>query len=152
MKKTNLLLALALSVLATAGMVSCSNDGPDKTAEVKFQANLSGSEEVPPVQTSATGRFEGVYNKETKILTYTITYSGLTPIAGHLHNNDSFKNGPVVVDFGTALGSPISGTKPLTQALENELFMGRLYANLHTAANRGGEIRGQVIPSYLINK
>lgn len=124
-------------------MIACNTDGPDKIVEVKFEATLTGAKELPPVTSSATGRMEGTYNKDTKVLSYSITYSGLTPTAGHFHSANSWETGPVIFTF-PSLTSPITGTWTLKQTEENKLFSGSLYANLHTAANKGGEIRGQV--------
>ncbi|MEZ4902856.1 MAG: CHRD domain-containing protein [Spirosomataceae bacterium] len=144
MKKITQLLPLFLALFVVSVMVGCKDEGPHTNPEVKFEATLSAANEVPPVTSSATGRMEGVYNKTTKTLTYTITHSGLTPTAGHFHSGNSWEAGPVVFNFGSTLGSPISGSWTLNQQQENLLFSGLLYANLHTAVNKGGEIRGQV--------
>ncbi|MBB3839588.1 hypothetical protein FHS57_003597 [Runella defluvii] len=144
MKKLTQALPFFIALLIVGVMVSCTEKGPHTNPEVKFEATLTGANEVPPVTTSATGRMEGVYNKETKKLTYTITYSGLTATAGHFHSGNSWEPGPVVYNFGSALNSPISGSWELNQQQENLLFSGLLYANIHTAVNKGGEIRGQV--------
>ena len=143
MKKLTKVFPLFIALFVVGIMISCSDKGPHTNPEVKFEATLSGSNEVPPVQSSASGRMEGVYNKDTKTLTFTITHSGLTPVAGHFHSASNWENGPVVFTF-TSLTSPISGSWTLTQQQENLLFAGLLYVNLHTAANKGGEIRGQV--------
>ncbi|MFN3379395.1 MAG: CHRD domain-containing protein [Runella zeae] len=144
MKKLKQVLPILVALFTVGVMIGCKDTGPHTNPEVKFEATLSGANEVPPVQSSATGRMEGVYNKDTKTLTYTITHSGLTPTAGHFHSGQSYQTGPVIFDFGTALTSPISGTWTLNQQQENLLFAGLLYVNLHTATNRSGEIRGQV--------
>lgn len=144
MKNLTKAFPIFIALFTVGVMVGCSDKGPHTNPEVKFEATLSGSSEVPPVTSSATGRMDGVYNKETKTLTYTITHSGLTPIAGHFHSGNSWETGPVVYNFGSTLTSPISGSWTLNQQQENLLFAGMLYANLHTNANKGGEIRGQV--------
>jgi hypothetical protein len=143
MKNLKKSLPVFMAMLLVGAMIGCSDKGPHTNPEVKFEATLSGANEVPPVTSSASGRMEGVYNKTTKTLTFTITHSGLTPTAGHFHSANSWENGPVVFTF-PGLSSPIQGTWTLNQQQENLLFSGLLYANLHTAANRGGEIRGQV--------
>ncbi len=144
MKKLTQAFPLFVALFTVGVMIGCSDKGPHTNPEVKFEATLSGANEVPPVSSSASGRMDGVYNKDTKTLTYTITHSGLTPTAGHFHSGNSWEAGPVVYSFGTTLTSPISGSWTLNQQQENLLFAGLLYANLHTATNRGGEIRGQV--------
>ncbi len=142
-KMTHFGLASLFATLIVGLTAACNTDGPDKVVEVKFEATLTGAKEFPPVSTSASGRMDATYNKDTKILTYSITYSGLTPIAGHFHAGSNSENGPVAYSF-TTLQSPITGSWTLKQAEENRLFSGLLYANLHTATNKGGEIRGQV--------
>jgi len=144
MKKFTQILPLFLSLFVVGVMIGCKDEGPHTNPEVKFEATLSGANQVPPVTSSASGRMDGVYDKTTKTLRYTITHSGITPTAGHFHTGNSWEAGPVVFNFGTTLGSPISGTWTLNQQQENLLFSGLLYANLHTVLNRGGEIRGQV--------
>ncbi|AEI51255.1 CHRD domain-containing protein [Runella slithyformis] len=145
MKRLTQTLPVFFALFTVGVMVGCKDEGPHTNPEVKFEATLSGANEVPPVTSSATGRMEGIYNKETRSLTYTITYSGLTPIAGHFHSGNSWETGGVVYDFGRTLTSPISGKwENLNQQQENMLFSGLFYVNLHTALNRSGEIRGQV--------
>jgi len=143
MKKLTKALPVFVALFAVGVMIGCADKGPHTNPEVKFEATLNGASEVPPVTSSASGRMDGVYNKDTKTLTFTITHSGLTPTAGHFHSGNSWETGPVVFTF-PSLASPISGSWTLNQQQENLLFAGILYANLHTAANRGGEIRGQV--------
>lgn len=144
MKKLTQALPFFIALLIVGVMVSCSEKGPHTNPEVKFEATLTGANEVPSVTTSASGRMDGVYNKETKVLTYTITHTGLTPTAGHFHSGNSWETGPVVYNFGSTLNSPISGAWTLNQQQENLLFSGLLYVNIHTETNKGGEIRGQI--------
>lgn len=117
-------------------------------APIRLKATLSGAAERPtPVTTSATGTFAGIVDPVTRVLNYTVTYSGLTPVAGHLHRiNASNGNGPVEFGF-PSLASPIIGTATLTTASRvDSLLNGFYYANIHTAANPGGEIRGDIRP------
>lgn len=95
--------------------------------------------------TSATGNVSATYNKSTKTLNYTVTYSGLTPTAGHFHIGAPGVAGPVVITFPYLAYSPITGSTLLTQLQEDALLAGNMYANLHTAANTGGEIRANVV-------
>lgn len=116
--------------------------------KVMLTSTLSGSAERPtPVASQGTGTFTGILDRATRVLSYTVTYSGITPVAGHLHRiapNSPTGVGPVEVPFA-ALGSPIIGTTTLTsQGRADSLINGFYYANLHTVANPGGEIRGNI--------
>lgn len=116
-------------------------DGP-----IRLDATLSGAQERPPVNSPGSGVFVGVIDPATRVLSYTVTYSGIAPVAGHLHriNNAATGNGPVEIPFAS-LVSPIIGTATLTtNGRVDSLFNGFYYVNLHTAANPGGEIRGDI--------
>lgn len=115
------------------------------TARLELTATLSGAAERPPVTTAATGTFTGVLDRATRTLSYTVTYTGLTPVAGHLHRiTGADGNGPVEIPFAS-LASPIISTATLaTTTRVDSLIDGYYYVNLHTAANPGGEIRGDI--------
>jgi hypothetical protein len=108
-------------------------------------AALNGASQVPPNASSGTG--SAAIKLDGDILSWTIVYSGLTgPVTGaHFHGPaPAGVNASVVVPFAGSLGSPITGSKQLTAAQIAQLKSGLWYLNLHTAANPGGEIRGQV--------
>ena len=149
MKKLIQISPILVALFVVGAMVACKDKGPHLNPEVKVEATLDGTQEVPRVTTSASGRMEGIYNKDTKTLTFTVNYSGLTPIAGHFHQANRNENGPVIFPY-VSLTNPISGTWTLNQQQENWLIAGVLYANLHTALNRNGEIRGQIVTSGLV--
>lgn len=124
---------------------------------VGLSASLDGNQEVPPVTTTATGT-GSFYLKSSSSgtvteLEYHLTVTGLSGsiAAAHFHNAPATTTGGVVRDISfngnTASGSWKSNdaSQPLTAALVTELLTGRLYVNVHTAANPGGEIRGQVL-------
>ena len=137
-----LLAALAALTLATA----CKKDDDSPAAApLQVTGTFSGSNETPAVATSATGNVSATYNKATKTLTYTVTYAGLTPTAGHFHIGAPGVAGPVVITFPYLAYSPISGSTLLSQVQEDALLGGNMYANLHTATNNGGEIRANVV-------
>ena len=117
---------------------------PAPSPNVALTATLDGRQEVPANNSTATGTFVGVYNKDTNVLNYTVTYTGLTPVMGHLHRGAPGMNGPVVVPF-SSLTSPITGTFTFTEADEALLLANGFYANLHSAAFPGGEIRGNIM-------
>ncbi|HKO09632.1 MAG TPA: CHRD domain-containing protein [Alphaproteobacteria bacterium] len=112
----------------------------------KLSATLNGASEVPPVTTAATGKAALTLDKGTKMLSWEISYSGLSgdATAAHFH-------GPAVaganagVEVPIPVGpSPMKGSATLTDAQMADFLGGKIYINIHTAANKGGEIRGQV--------
>jgi hypothetical protein len=106
-------------------------------------AKLGGSQENPPVVTTATGGAAVILDKNKTSLRYFIT-STITPTAAHIHKGIASLNGPVVVTFPT-LGTAITGVSPVTAADATDLEEGRFYVNLHTTLNANGEVRGQLI-------
>lgn len=131
-------LALAL---ATAGTASAASE--------KFAATLKGSSETPANTTNGTGKLDATLDTASKAFDYTVTYSGLTgPATGaHFHGpaGPGASGPPVVPVPASKLASPIKGSATLTDAQIKDLEAGQWYFNIHTAANPGGEIRGQVI-------
>ena len=114
----------------------------------ELTSRLSGASEVPPTTSTALGTFKGSVNKSSNLLSWTITYSGLSgaPSGGHFHGPAmAGENAGVVLPFMSSLDSPISGTATLTPAQTAELLDGKWYVNLHTAGSPSGEIRGQVV-------
>lgn len=117
------------------------------TQLVVLVARLSGSSEVPPVNVGGAGTANATLNISSNVLTWTVTYSGLTgAVSGaHFHGPAaSSENAAVVVPVGGNLASPINGTATLTSAQASALLAQNWYFNLHTAANPNGEIRGQL--------
>jgi hypothetical protein len=114
---------------------------------VSYKADLSGSQEVPPVAGGGKGNADLTYDITSKKLTWKVTFSGLTgaATAAHFHGPaEASKNASVAVPIpGTA--SPLEGSATLTDAQATDLMAGKWYVNIHTGANKGGEIRGQVV-------
>src|SRR5215472_4692241 len=122
--------------------------GEAQAAEINFKADLSGASEVPPITTAGTGTATAGLDTTAKTLTWTVTYSGLSgpATAGHIHGPAApGANAGVLVPFSGSLASPIKGSATLTDAQISDLEAGRTYINLHTANNKGGEIRGQLV-------
>jgi hypothetical protein len=113
--------------------------------EMKFRAELSGAQEVPPVETEASGTADITYDTESKELSWTVEHSGLSGdvTASHFHGPAAEgENAPPVVPIEVSDLS--EGSATLEEAQEADLMAERWYLNLHTAAHPDGEIRGQV--------
>ena len=114
---------------------------------VKFKANMDAAQEVPANDSKGKGTAELTYDSTNKNLTWTITFDGLTGAAtvAHFHGPaEPGKNAGVALLIGQNPTSPAKGSATLTDAQAADLMAGRWYVNVHTGANRGGEIRGQV--------
>lgn len=132
-------LAAAIA-LALAGYTSAALG-----ADVKV--TLSGDQEVPPVKTSASGSGTITISDDGSVKGM-ITTTGIAGTAAHIHPGAPGKNGPPIVpmtksgDNGWVFGA---GAK-LTDEQMKAFKAGDLYVNVHSAANPGGEIRGQLKP------
>ncbi|HSO30747.1 MAG TPA: CHRD domain-containing protein [Candidatus Sulfomarinibacteraceae bacterium] len=144
---------LALCLLAIAAPTALAADPPTPA----FGGPLSGAQEVPAVATAAVGEATVVISPDDSTIWYVVTYSGLsgTLAAAHIHTGASGANGGVILPL-VASASPMVGTltaanfsssgsvTTFAQAVA-AIKAGTTYVNLHTAANPGGEIRGQVV-------
>ena len=113
-----------------------------------FEATMTPSQEVPATTSSASGAAEVQYNENNGMLSWKVTYSGLTgsATAGHIHGPAAMgSNAGVVIPFtGDLNAQPIMGEKAITAAQYADLAAGLYYVNIHTARFPGGEIRGQL--------
>jgi len=138
---------IVAAAVLLAGLGSFAVRAQDRT--VQFHADLNGAHEVPAKQTEATGRLHATLDRDTKVLTYDITYEGLSgpPTAMHFHGPaQSNQNAGVQVPIQAPLTSPVHGSAgPLTDDQVKQLLDSDWYVNVHTKANPGGEIRGQVL-------
>jgi CHRD domain len=120
-----------------------------QAATVAIKATLSAAQEVPKKDSEGKGTLTGMLDPSNKELTYHVTYEGLTgpATAAHFHGPaDAGANaGPQVPVAMKPLNSPIDGKATLTDDQVKDLMAGKWYFNIHTAANPGGEIRGQVM-------
>ncbi len=120
-------------------------------ATIDMKATLRASSEVPPHNTKGHGTLTATFDTNTDVLSWVVNYGGLTGPAtmAHFHGPAPVgQNAKVQVPIDmNALPSPIKGEATLTDAQAKDLLGGQYYFNVHTAANPGGEIRGQVIPA-----
>jgi hypothetical protein len=113
----------------------------------KMKVALDGKQEVPATTSAATGTADLDYDAASKKLSWKLTYSGLSgpATAAHFHGPaEAGKNAGVAVAIPNATASPVDGSATLTEAQAADLMAGKYYINIHTAANPGGELRGQV--------
>ena len=113
-----------------------------------FHAQMNGAQEVPPNDSKGTGTATVTLSGNT--VTYDVSYSGLTgpATAAHIHGPAApGANAGVVIPFQNASTTPIKGTATVTDAQKADMMAGKYYANIHTAAHGGGEIRGQLMPA-----
>lgn len=112
----------------------------------KMKATLDGASEVPATTSAGKGTADIDFDPATKKLTWKLSYSGLTGPAtmAHFHGPaEAGKNAGVAVPIVPAT-SGSEGSATLTDAQAADLIAGKYYVNVHTEANKGGEIRGQV--------
>lgn len=123
---------------------------------------LSGSAEVPPVTTQASGIADvsivyikcspvagGQSGNDCPTAVGTVTTAGVTATAVHIHQAAAGQNGPVVVPLKARPGSndtiwDVPPKSTVGQAVFEAWWSGNLYVNVHSAANPNGEIRAQL--------
>ena len=146
----NALIALCASVSFV--LASCENDDEDLVNDKKYNVSgdASGAQEVPAVTTTATGTLSGTYDSKTNVLQYNINWTGLSGDISVAHFHGPALAGvdanPIIDLAVTTNGvnGNITGSATLHDSTETHLLNGKLYYNLHTVLNPGGEIRGQV--------
>ena len=145
-RQTFLRTALATGVVALT-LSGCGMMRPSQKMQI-FEASLSPSQEVPPTASTATGSAEVMFNENTNMLSWKVTYNGLTGAASaaHIHGPAAMgQNAGVVIPFtGDMNAQPMMGEKAITPAQYADLAAGLYYVNIHTARFPGGEIRGQL--------
>jgi hypothetical protein len=131
----------AFALAATLAVAS-----PAFAAMVNMKADLKGSSEIPPNDSKATGSVSATYDTASKKLTWKGSYSGLSgaATAAHFHGPaPAGKNAAVMIPINPH-GPSFEGSATLTDAQAKALMDGDLYVNIHTAAHKAGEIRGQM--------
>jgi hypothetical protein len=133
-----------LAAVLSAAFVSAAS-----AATVSYTAHLSGRSEVPKTDSKGKGKLDATFDTQSRIFTYTLTFDGLSgpAAAAHIHGPaNRAQTAGVVAPLGDKNPtSPVSGTVTLTDDQVKMLRSHKLYVNVHTAANPGGEIRGQII-------
>jgi CHRD domain len=140
-RKSRLIHVSLAMVIGVLGLTA----GPAFGDEIKV--TLSGDQEVPPVATSAKGTGT-ITVDEDRSVSGSVTTSGVQGVAAHIHRAASGKNGPPIITLTKT--SENVWSVPEGAKLTDEQFVayeaGELYINVHSAANKPGEIRGQIKP------
>ena len=169
---------VSLLTVAAVAVTACNNDYPVLSTlaptKVKFVATLVGTNEVPPVTTTAAGKANVITEDSVTILYDVATTSTTDSITmAHIHAGAAGANGPVMVWLFPSEAARAPGTGGGTAASVNGVVrVGRLtkagtsfvgaftwdslvtrigngtaYVNVHTRKNPGGEVRGQILPA-----
>ena len=151
--------------LAIAGALTLLFSAQAQAQTLTFTAALDGGNENPAVSTGSAGTAVVTWNTATKAGTYRVEVYNM-PVgttASHIHAGAAEANGPVIVNFTVPAGGisndfALTGTFTCTDVVprapqginscedfEQALMLGNTYANVHSTANPGGEIRGQLV-------
>jgi len=140
--------SLRLSFAAFACTLALS--GPVLAETMTFNAVMGAEKEVPPNQSKGKGQVTATFDTATKMLTWKGEYSDLTgpAIMAHFHGPaDASKNAGVVIPIfmnAASAKNPFEGSMTLSDQQAQQLMSGEWYVNVHTDANKAGEIRGQL--------
>ena len=132
---------LLVGILGTSGIYA------QHSNKLQFAARMNGAQSVPAVTTNAVGVTTIMLNETMDSICVSVSVNGLSgAITGiHIHEAAMGANGGVVTDLGSGInGNLVTLKLPLTSAMLDKMMMGMYYVNVHTAANPGGEIRGQI--------
>jgi hypothetical protein len=135
-----------LGALVLAGILaSCSTMSNMMQPSGAQLVTLSGANEVPPVNTTASGSGMVTVSPERQV-TAKVNVTGMIGTAAHIHEGAPGSNGPVIVPFTKTgenqFAAPEGAT--LTEAQYASYKAGKLYVNVHSAKHPGGEVRGQL--------
>ena len=144
---------MTTSLLRTALALGCTAaftvTAPAFAETVNLKAAMTAAGEVPPTQSKGKGEVTATYDTASKKLSWKGSYSDLSgpATAAHFHGPAApGKNAGVAIPIfaGAAAKSPFEGSATLTATQAEQLMSGQWYVNIHTAANKAGEIRGQL--------
>ena len=137
---------LARSILFLSTVAAALALAPAMAETIKYKADLTSASEVPPNDSGAKGTIEATYDSAAGTLSWSGSYSGLTgpATAAHFHGPAAAgANAPPVVPVD-ASKSPFEGSAKISADVAKDFADGKIYFNIHTAKNKGGETRGQL--------
>ena len=121
---------------------------PAFNADMTYNVNLSGSQEVPAVNTMSMATAVVEIDEDLPAFSVSVDVSGLTDVTGvHVHDGGIGMNGPVafpLTDAGD--GTYVLAETNISPSNLDALTNGEWYLNVHTTANPNGEVRGQIVP------
>jgi CHRD domain len=126
--------------------------GPVLADPTSFKVPLTGAQCVPPVDTTGSGTADLTYDPATRVVTWNISYAGLSSASTMAHFHGPAKQGqnaPPVIWLstqGSPPTNPMKGTATLTPDQAKQFSAGEWYVNVHSQSHPAGEIRGQVLP------
>lgn len=132
-----LIMLASLALVGCAGMMSGGST---------VKLNLSGAQEVPPISVPGSGSGSFTIGQDGSV-SGSVTTTGVAGTMAHIHHGARGANGPVIVPLtksGDTYAAP-AGAK-LNDAQMQAFKAGNLYVNVHTVRNKGGEVRGQLLP------
>ena len=134
-----------LALLSAVTLLAAGYSGAALSQEVRV--TLRGDNEIPPVTTGATGIGILVVGAD-KSVSGSVTISGMTVTVAHIHDASAGKNGPIIIPLSMVSDAvwAVPAGAQFTDAQYESFKAGNLYFNIHSAAYRGGEIRGQIKP------
>jgi len=141
----------AVAALSGCGMMPSKTSSMPSSNLVAFTTQLRGANEVPPNASQGSGSVDAVLNTDTNLLRWKVNFTGLSGPAtmAHFHGPAAIgANAGVVLPWTGPITSPMEGSATLTPMQAADLIAGRWYANIHTAAHPGGEVRGQMTARY----
>jgi hypothetical protein len=147
------LLIMSTVVLSALVLSGCHKDDDDNNMSNTYtiSGNANGSQMVPSVTGNGTATISGTYNADTRVLTYTTNWTGLSgaPTSGGFYSGASGASGTIVgspwtLGSGLASTGTFSGQTNLTADQATQLLNGGWYYSLGTATNSTGEVRGQI--------
>jgi hypothetical protein len=143
--------SLAVLAITACGSSSRSDPPPSSpTPPVGFSVELSGAQEIPPVNTTASGQAEIEMDLQTGAISGTVVVEDMDSTAAHVHLGHAGSNGPILIhlvqDAGDASRFGFAANTALSAAQMDQLMAGELYLNVHSDQYPAGQVRGQILP------
>ena len=140
-------LVLAIAVVSLGACSTYRDNAPSwMPGSNAIKVSLTGSEEVPPLSVAGSG--SGTFRvSEDGTISGSVTTKDVDGTMAHIHRGAKGTNGPVLVPLEKKDNTySVPAGRKLTSEQMQLLKNGQLYVNVHTAKNKGGEVRGQINP------